>query len=200
MSLIPYDFRLALILGGAKSGKTAYAQALAESCPAPRLYVAPAEARDAEMAARIARHQADRGPHWRTCEEPLDLARALTEHAGRHGVLLVDCLTLWLSNLLMQEEAGQGTVAEAVQALIDLLPTLTAPVILVANEVGWGIVPDNALARRFRDLAGGLNQELARLADLVVLVAAGLPLTLKLSSSVNSELETKTWKLIYDPT
>jgi len=172
-------FRLALILGGAKSGKSAYAQALAESCPTPRLYVATAEARDAEMAARIARHQADRGAEWHTCEEPLDLVRALTENAGRHGVLLVDCLTLWLSNLLLQAEAGQGSVEEAVQVLLDLLPSLTAPVILVANEVGWGIVPDNALARRFRDLAGGLNQRLAARADLVVLVAAGLPLTLK---------------------
>ncbi len=174
-----HKFRLALILGGAKSGKSAYAQALAESWPAPRLYVATAEAKDEEMAARIARHQKDRGPQWRTCEEPLELARALRAHASGHGVLLVDCLTLWLTNLLLREEAGEKPVAAAVEALLATLPAVPAPVILVANEVGWGIVPDNALARRFRDLAGGLNQRLAALADLVVLVAAGLPVILK---------------------
>lgn len=171
-------FRLALILGGAKSGKSRLAQRLAETRPAPRLYLATAQALDAEMAARIARHQAERGPEWRTWEEPLDLAGALAQVEGQYGVILVDCLTLWLSNLLGRH--GPELDLEPIQArLRTVFQQLRTPVILVSNEVGWGIVPDNALARRFRDLAGFLHQELAAQADLVLLVACGLPLILK---------------------
>jgi adenosylcobinamide kinase/adenosylcobinamide-phosphate guanylyltransferase len=169
-------FRLAFICGGAKSGKSRFAQNLAESLPAPRLYVATGEALDEEMAARIVRHQQDRGPDWQTREEPLALAEALRESNGHFGVILVDCLTMWLSNLLTRREADLD--AEQRQ-LAEVLPRLKIPVIVVTNEVGWGIVPANPLARRFRDVAGTLNQHLASLADVAVLVVSGLPLYLK---------------------
>lgn len=169
-------FRLAFVSGGAKSGKSRFAQSLAESLPAPRLYVATGEALDEEMRQRIVRHQQDRGPDWQTREEPLALPRVLEESHGHFGVILVDCLTLWLANLLTRQEAE---LAGATQDLVQVLPCLTTPVILVSNEVGWGIVPENALARRFRDLAGGLNQRLAAIADVAVVVVSGLPLYLK---------------------
>jgi adenosylcobinamide kinase/adenosylcobinamide-phosphate guanylyltransferase len=169
-------FRLAFICGGAKSGKSRLAQNLAESLPAPRLYVATGEARDEEMAARIARHQQDRGPEWQTREEPLALAGVLREADGRFGVILVDCLTMWLTNLLMRPEVE---LEAEKQRLRDVLPAMQTPVIMVTNEVGWGIVPTNALARRFRDVAGLLHQEIAGLADAAVLVVCGLPVYLK---------------------
>lgn len=167
-----------LILGGAKSGKTSLALRLAEAAGPRPVYLATAQARDPEMALRIARHRAERGPAWSTVEEPLELTEALAQADGPGAVILVDCLTLWLSNLL-----GEGLEDAAVEAkareLTASLAGLDAPVILVANEVGLGIVPENALARRFRDLAGRLHQDLAAVCGRVVLVAAGLPLTLK---------------------
>jgi adenosylcobinamide kinase/adenosylcobinamide-phosphate guanylyltransferase len=169
-------FRLAFICGGAKSGKSRLAQNLAESLPVPRLYVATGEALDEEMQARIARHQQDRGPDWETREEPLALARVLREADGRYGVILVDCLTIWLSNLLTRQEAELDGEK---QHLTEALRTMTTPVIMVSNEVGWGIVPANPLARRFRDLAGLLHQEIATLADAAILVVSGLPVYLK---------------------
>lgn len=169
-------WRLALIVGGAKSGKSRFAQQLAEGLPPPRLYVATGEAKDAEMQVRIRRHQQDRGPTWQTREEPLALGQTLRQADGRFGVMLVDCLTLWLSNLLAR---GDQELASQRQELLTVLPALTTPVILVSNEVGWGIVPANPLARRFRDAAGLLHQELAQQADLAVLVVCGLPVYLK---------------------
>lgn len=127
------------------------------------------------MAARIARHREHRGPHWETVEEPLDLAAALTRHASAKRPVLVDCLTLWLTNLLLEER----DIAAETGRLIETLPGLSGPVVFVSNEVGGGIVPENALARRFRDEAGHLNQAVAAAADRVCLIAAGLPLTLK---------------------
>jgi adenosylcobinamide kinase/adenosylcobinamide-phosphate guanylyltransferase len=169
-------FRLAFICGGAKSGKSRFAQKLAESLPAPRLYVATGEALDEEMAARIARHQQDRGPEWQTREEPLALARVLRQSDSRYGVILVDCLTMWLSNLLTRQEAE---LDREKQALHEVVQAMKTPVIMVSNEVGWGIVPANELARRFRDAAGLLHQEIAALADAAALVVSGLPLYLK---------------------
>lgn len=171
------DFRLALVLGGARSGKSSYALELAKRFPAPRLYMATAEAGDEEMAARIAQHRLERGEGWETREEPLELAEALIQERGRYEVILVDCLTMWLSNRLLR-----GDCTELRSACLDLAAALektAAPTILVSNEVGWGIVPDNPLAREFRDWAGWLHQRLAAVADLVVLLVAGLPLTLK---------------------
>jgi adenosylcobinamide kinase / adenosylcobinamide-phosphate guanylyltransferase len=172
-------FRLALILGGARSGKSRYGLGLAARCPAPRLFVATCEPRDAEMEARIEAHQRERGSDWTTREVPLDLAAAVSQAQDHYGVILVDCLTMWVSNLLLQEGAPSGGIQTACERLIEGLAQTTAPTILVSNEVGWGIVPDNPLARQFRDQAGWLHQRLAQVADLVVLVVAGVPMFIK---------------------
>jgi adenosylcobinamide kinase / adenosylcobinamide-phosphate guanylyltransferase len=164
-----------LVLGGARSGKSRYAERLVEAAAAGGTYCATAEARDAEMAARIARHQARRGPFWRTVEEPLALAAAIAAEAAPDRPLLIDCLTLWLSNLML---AGRPVEAET-EALVAALRLARGPVVMVANEVGMGLVPQTPLGRRFRDAAGRLNQEVAATADRVVFVAAGLPLLLK---------------------
>jgi adenosylcobinamide kinase/adenosylcobinamide-phosphate guanylyltransferase len=164
-----------LILGGARSGKSAYGEALVEAEPGACVYLATAEAGDGEMAQRIARHRARRGGRWRTIEEPLALPETLAEATRPDATVLVDCLTLWLSNLLLAERDPEAETA----ALVDRLSQLAGPVILIGNEVGLGIVPENALARRFRDAAGQLNQAVAAAAARVVLVTAGLPQILK---------------------
>ncbi len=164
-----------LILGGARSGKSRFAEQCAIQTALPVCYVATATAGDREMAERIARHQAERPSGWRTIEEPRELAAVLLHEAVPNSCLLVDCLTLWLANLF---EAGTDIPA-ARDELAHLLPQLPGEVLLVSNEVGLGIVPDNALARLFRDEAGRLNQALAAACDRVTFVAAGLPLTLK---------------------
>lgn len=163
-----------LITGGARSGKSGIAEAMTLSFGRPATYIATAEAHDTEMAARIAAHQARRGDGWITRAAPLDLLGALAESDG-HGARLVDCLTLWLSNLML---AGADWQA-AGRALAAALPAQRTPVILVSNEVGMGIVPDNALARAFRDAAGLLNQWVATAADEVYLAVSGLPLKVK---------------------
>jgi adenosylcobinamide kinase / adenosylcobinamide-phosphate guanylyltransferase len=165
--------RLTLVLGGARSGKSRYAESLVMALPSPWLYVATAEARDSEMAERVAVHQGRRGPSWMTVETPRDIAGALAANANTPT--LVDCLTLWLSNVLLAD----ADVDAEIEYLDGALARATAPIVLVANEVGSGIVPDNALGRRFRDLQGLLNQRIAARADRVFLVVAGLPLTLK---------------------
>ncbi len=167
--------RLTLVLGGARSGKSRHAEALVEAAAASALYVATAQALDDEMAERIRRHRQRRGARWTTVEEPLDLARGLVMESQEGRPMLVDCLTLWLSNLLL----ASRDVDAATASLLDALSRLSAPVVLVANEVGLGIVPDNPLARAFRDHAGRLNQAIAAQADRVVFLAAGLPLVLK---------------------
>jgi adenosylcobinamide kinase / adenosylcobinamide-phosphate guanylyltransferase len=165
---------LTLVLGGARSGKSRHAERLVEQAGGG-IYLATAEAGDAEMQARIRAHRARRGSAWQTIEEPRDLEPALLHAAAGGRPVLVDCLTLWLSNILL---AG-ADVEAASEALLMALPRVKAPVLLVANEVGLGIVPDNALARRFRDAAGRLNQAVATIADRVLFIAAGLPLVLK---------------------
>jgi adenosylcobinamide kinase/adenosylcobinamide-phosphate guanylyltransferase len=164
-----------LVLGGARSGKSRHAQLRAEAETGALVYIATGQAFDTEMEDRIARHQADRGPRWRTVEAPLDLPGAIAAEAAPGRVLLVDCLTLWASNLMLAERDDE---AEAVR-LAAVLRESRSPVILVSNEVGLGIVPDNALARRFRDVAGRINQIVAAAVDEAVFVAAGLPLRLK---------------------
>jgi adenosylcobinamide kinase / adenosylcobinamide-phosphate guanylyltransferase len=163
-----------LVLGGARSGKTKRGLILAAQSPSP-VYIATAEARDDEMRARIARHIEERGPQWRTVEAPLDLCAALKDVDGEGGAILVDCLTLWLSNLM---EVARP-LEEEIEQLTRVLKAVRGTVILVSNEVGLGIVPDNALARSFRDAQGRLNQVIAAAANHVEFVAAGLPLTLK---------------------
>jgi adenosylcobinamide kinase/adenosylcobinamide-phosphate guanylyltransferase len=165
--------RLTLVIGGARSGKSRYAETLIGVLPPPWVYMATAQPFDDEMTARIAAHRARRGAGWTTVEAPRDLAEALAAH--RKSPILIDCLTLWLSNLMLAD----ADVGAEIERLERALATLAAPVILVANEVGSGIVPDNALARRFRDQQGLLNQRIAALADRVVLLVAGLPLVLK---------------------
>lgn len=164
-----------LILGGARSGKSRHAEHLAAQSGHDVVYLATAEVLDTEMAQRIAHHRAQRPGHWRLVEEPLALAAALRAQAAPDRCLLVDCLTLWLGNLL----ADESRLQQEVDALYATLPELSGEILLVSNEVGWGIVPDNALARRFRDEAGRLHQRLAALCDRVTLVVAGLPLALK---------------------
>jgi adenosylcobinamide kinase/adenosylcobinamide-phosphate guanylyltransferase len=168
---------LTLVLGGARSGKSAHAleqaQDLAQADRALVL-IATAQALDDEMAQRIARHQAERGPRWRTVEAPLGLANALLA-LGSVDVAVVDCLTLWLTNVMLAEL----DVSQHIDALLSAAMQTEADVIFVSNEVGLGIVPDNALARRFRDDAGRLNRLVAARADIVTVLFAGLPLKLK---------------------
>ncbi|MDX1575302.1 MAG: bifunctional adenosylcobinamide kinase/adenosylcobinamide-phosphate guanylyltransferase [Kiloniellales bacterium] len=172
---------ITLVLGGARSGKSRHAEALVEAQPGACLYLATAEAGDQEMAERIARHRERRGPRWETVEEPLELAATLTAVAGPERAVLVDCLTLWLSNLLA---AGRDPAAETAQ-LIESLESLPGPVVFVSNEVGLGVIPDNALARAFIDHAGRLHQALGEVAQSVRFLAAGQVLHLK--SPVHSQ-------------
>ena len=167
--------RAALVLGGARSGKSAYAQGMAEAAASRRVYLATASAGDAEMAARIARHQTGRGAGWTTLEEPLDLAETLARSACPGCIVLVDCLTLWLSNLMLAARDPEAEIARLAAAIGGLV----GPAVLVSNEVGMGIVPEHRLSRDFRDWQGRANREVARACDAVVWVAAGLPVLLK---------------------
>ncbi|WP_339824161.1 bifunctional adenosylcobinamide kinase/adenosylcobinamide-phosphate guanylyltransferase [uncultured Parasphingorhabdus sp.] len=164
-----------LVLGGARSGKSRYAQSRSEEIAGKLVFIATAQAFDVEMTDRIARHQADRGERWTTIEAPFDLENAIISAAQNADAILVDCLTLWLSNLLLAEH----DLERATDDLCDTIENCTVPVALVANEVGLGIVPENALARAFRDAAGWLNQRLAGQTEEVVLITAGLPLHIK---------------------
>lgn len=166
--------QLSLVIGGARSGKSGLAERLVTGSGLTRRYIATAEAWDDEMRDRIARHRADRGQGWITDEAPLDLTSALAK-AEPGEVVLVDCATLWLTNHLLAEH----DLVHAAEALLAALAACRAPVVVVSNEVGWGIVPDNALARTFRDAQGRLNQQIAAQAGLVVGVMAGLPMVLK---------------------
>ena len=165
---------MTFVLGGARCGKSRHAETLVEAHPAPWLYIATGQALDAEMRERIDVHRARRGADWRVLETPLELAAALdTAEEGRP--LLVDCLTLWLTNVML---ADRDSAADSAR-LAATLARPRGPWVVVSNEVGLGIVPENALARRFRDAAGWLNQRVAATADAVVLMVAGLPLQVK---------------------
>lgn len=171
--------KLVFITGGARSGKSRFAQSLAERCPGPLLYLATAGIGDAEMAERVRRHREERGERWATLEEPLDPAGSLPGVSVGKGGILFDCVTLWVSNLLFHHDEKPQPVLAAVGELIRILPRIEAPLFLVTNEVGEGIVPENRLARLFRDVAGEANQHLAAAADEAWLVVAGLPVKLK---------------------
>lgn len=164
-----------LVLGGGRSGKSAYAERLVMQSGLDPVYVATARASDAEMRRRIAAHRARRGPAWRTVEEPEKLEYALVAEAADDRAVLVDCLTLWLSNIM---ETGDDVELRC-QALCDTVSRLAGLVVLVSNEVGLGLVPETPLGRRFRDAQGQLNQSVAAVADRAVFIAAGLPLALK---------------------
>lgn len=176
-SLQPSTFSLpalTLVIGGARSGKSRLAERLVTATGRPRLYIATAQAFDDEMRSRIDQHQTDRGPDWTTVEAPLDIAAALGQ-CNPAGAILLDCATLWLTNVLLADQ----DLDAACQDLLQALASSPAPIVVVSNEVGWSIVPDNALARRFRDAQGRLNQMIAARAGLVVGVMAGLPILLK---------------------
>lgn len=164
-----------LVLGGARSGKSRYAQQLAEASGRAPIFIATAQAFDAEMGERIARHREERDRRWRTIEAPLELTAALANAARPQTVVLVDCLTLWLTNVVL---AGQDAAA-ATLGLASMVRQLAGAAVFVSNEVGLGIVPDTPLGRRFRDEQGRLNQAMAAACGTVILITAGLPLQLK---------------------
>ena len=170
--------RIILVTGGARSGKSRFAERLACSFGTPLGYLATGESRDAEMDERIIRHRERRGPEWTTIEEPLRLTETLVEYDGRFRGVLVDCITLWLTNLLL-DWVDPERVLEEVREFADAVPKLATPLVLVTNEVGMGIVPENRLARMFRDLSGEANELLASVADEIHVVFAGIPLKLK---------------------
>lgn len=167
--------RLTLVLGGARSGKSRYAEELIKATAPPWSYIATAEALDEEMGERIALHRDRRDARWLTIDAPRDLARAIAKADAAGRPVLIDCLTLWLSNTMLAD----ADVAQASADLAGVLSEARGPIVAVSNEVGFGLVPETALGRRFRDAQGRLNQQVAAVADRVVLVAAGLPLTLK---------------------
>ena len=168
-----------LVLGGARSGKSRHAEELLLTFPPPYVYLATAQALDDEMRQRVDEHQRRRGPRWQTIEAPLDLVARLQGLQGRGLPVLVDCLTLWLTNLLLQSPAAATPPGVGVDRLCEMIRAADYPLVLVSNEVGSGIVPENALARTFRDLAGRANQQAAAACAAVTLVVAGLPLVLK---------------------
>lgn len=171
--------RLTLITGPARSGKTRLAIQWALTFPPPRAYIATAENLDLEMDERIRRHREERGAAFQTIEEPLDLPSGLQNLTRNCSIVIVDCLTLWVSNLLgAMGEEGPG-VGERFDVFLSALRRLETPVILIGNEVGWGIVPDNLLSRTFRDMSGQLHQAIGRIADQVILMVAGIPLLVK---------------------
>jgi adenosylcobinamide kinase/adenosylcobinamide-phosphate guanylyltransferase len=167
-----------LVLGGARSGKSRYAQQLAEQSR-DVVFVATAKASDEEMRAKIERHREDRPKEWPTVEEPLDLAQVLAEHELGSEVIIVDCLTIFAANLVETEGENSGAIERRVEAFCDALRTAQCTVVLVSNEVGSGVVPPYPVGCRFRDLLGEINQKVAKIADDVVLMVAGLPLAVK---------------------
>jgi adenosylcobinamide kinase / adenosylcobinamide-phosphate guanylyltransferase len=176
--------KIALVTGGCRSGKSDYAQRLAESLPPPRLYVATCPVTDDEMASRIERHrQARRDRDWQTAEEQIDLRAVLSAHA-HHNAILIDCVTLWINNLMYQAERqtrriGEDEIADRVASTLDAAAACRGTVIFVTNEVGLGVVPENAQARCYRDLVGRANQILAARAESVTLLCCGIPVQLK---------------------
>ena len=171
------DKQIILVLGGARSGKSSWALRYAKKTYKSYLFLATAEVKDDEMAERVRLHQASRGPEWRLIEEPLDIAEALQSNIADADIALIDCATIWLSNILLQK--GREAVNAYQDRLLSTLSQRRQAVIVVSNEVGGGIVPEHSLGREFRDLAGTLNQKLAALADKVVMTVAGIPIYIK---------------------
>lgn len=171
--------RLTLITGPVRSGKTRLAVQWATSFPIPRAYIATAQNLDDEMAERIRRHQEERNSAFLTIEEPLAITSQIEKVMDHCSIVVVDCLTLWISNLLGDKGEDRQAIQKETEAFLRILKRLETSVVLIGNEVGWGIVPENPLARTFRDLSGKLQQEIARIADQVILMVAGIPLVVK---------------------
>ena len=170
---------IVFVIGGCRSGKSTYAMQTAEKVPAEqKIFIATCVPQDDEMKQRVARHQKERSQNWVTIEAPLGLPEAILQNSRRADVILVDCLTLWVSNLLM-ESGDEKKIADTISRLIDALEKATGPIVLVSNEVGTGIVPENQLARQFRDITGWVNQAVAKCANKVVWMVAGIPVTVK---------------------
>ena len=171
--------KIIFVIGGCRSGKSKHALQTAEKMPGNRkIYIATCVPQDNEMKQRVARHQKERSQNWVTVEEPLHLPQALLENSPKADVMLVDCLTLWVSNLLMETD-DEEKLEEAISQLIDTLEKATCPIVLVSNEVGTGIVPENRLARQYRDIIGLANQAVAKTAGKVIWMVAGIPVTVK---------------------
>lgn len=173
--------KLVFIIGGARSGKSGFALKLAESIKGKRLYIATAEALDEEMEERIKKHKKERGNNWNNIEEPIKIADVIKKNK-KYGVILLDCLTLWISNLMHKKTGARGHgpgVSKTVTEFISACKKAGANIIIVSNEVGLGIVPDNPLARRFRDIAGYANQKIADAADEVYFMVSGIPMRMK---------------------
>jgi adenosylcobinamide kinase/adenosylcobinamide-phosphate guanylyltransferase len=170
--------KLFFITGGARSGKSSFAEELAKQFSGKRAYIATAQALDEEMTAKIAKHRQNRGATWDTFEEPIAVPELIRKLSGRYQVVLLDCLTLWLSNVIAHTD-GDAAVVNSSKDLIAAVREFAGDCIVVSNEVGLGIVPDNPLARKFRDLAGTLNQNVAQAADTVYFTAAGIPVKIK---------------------
>jgi len=173
--------KITFIIGGARSGKSAFALKEASKTDGRKAFIATAQAFDEEMKERISKHQEERGPGWDTYEEPVKIADTLSNLGSNYNVVLLDCLTLWLSNLML----NNVVIDKEIDALINILRKertyrdTTLQLVLVSNEVGMGIVPENKLARQFRDLAGMLNQKVAEIADDIYMVTAGIPVKIK---------------------
>lgn len=166
------------VTGGCRSGKSDYAQGLADRIGKRKVYLATSQALDDEMRARIKSHQEKRGPEWETCEEPIEVVDALKKLAPETDVIMLDCMTLWTTNCLLAEMSDEEILQRA-NALAQAFVACPVSVVIVSNEVGLGIVPDNKLARRFRDLAGAVNQKIAAAADDVILSVSGIPVAIK---------------------
>ena len=170
-----------LVIGGTRSGKSGHALALAQKCSLNRkVFIATATPDDEEMQQRIQQHQSERGKDWVTIEAPIELPKAIAQQGASDAVLVIDCITLWISNLLIRSTTFDSTeISRELRRLIQTLRGTTARVYIVSNEVGSGVVPENRMARQFRDLAGMANQKLAAWADQVIWMVAGIPVTIK---------------------
>ncbi len=175
----PFQKGCLLVLGGAKSGKSTAALNVCNAMDCQRIFLATAQAWDEEMAERIRRHQAERGTQWLTIEEPIDVVRVIEEHDEEGAVILLDCLTLWLNNLFMKYEEDHDGINREINKLTSAASEIKGALVAVSNEVGTGIVPENAMARRYRDTAGILNQQIAAVSRKVLMTFAGLPMVLK---------------------
>ena len=173
------DSRVTFIFGGARSGKSRLSQKLGESMHGKRLFIATAQPLDDEMKQRIESHRLARGKNWKTIEEPIEISKVIWENRKEYGLILIDCLTIWISNLLKRFEGDEEKILEEVRRLEEAIKGSDVRFIIVSNEVGMGIVPDNKLARQFRDLLGIINQRMADLSDRVILMVSGIPMILK---------------------
>ena len=178
--------KIVFVLGGAKSGKSSFVLEKVAEIKGKKAFIATAEALDDEMKERIKKHKAERGDEWETCEVPLNVSGAITDAAGKYSAVVLDCLTIWLSNILIGEADTQENINKLVDTLIEVKKSPVCAtgsgcsvLYIVSNEVGMGIVPENELAREFREFAGGLNQKVAKIADEVYLVTAGIPVKIK---------------------